>query len=138
MIDVFKDEYHLNKQQGETLEEARDMMKYKPVKQTPIVHKNQYNLDYEEFERHYNAWRYDTIIHSDPEIIFENQHFQSIIKMGKRAVPFIYKILSKQDDFVVCALAEIYCCNLSKPGKYLGIANLCKMWKQKLEREGEI
>ena len=32
LIDTFKDEYHLN-EQDESLDEARDMMKYKPVKQ---------------------------------------------------------------------------------------------------------
>jgi hypothetical protein len=33
LIDTFKDEYHLNEQQEESLDEARDMMKYKSVKQ---------------------------------------------------------------------------------------------------------
>ena len=114
------------------------MMKYKPVNQPVVVQKSQYEQDQDEFERHYNAWRYETIIHSDTDKIFENQHFHSIMKMGKRAVPFIYEILKKQDDFVVCALAEIYQCNIVKPGVFLGIKRLCEMWKQKLEREGEV
>ncbi len=36
LIDTFKDEYHLNEQQDESLDEARDMMKYKPLKQPAV------------------------------------------------------------------------------------------------------
>ena len=109
------------------------MMKYKPVKHPVVVQKSQQELDREEFERHYNAWRYETIIHSSTRKIFGNQHFHSIMKMGKRAVPFIYEIIKKQEDFVVHALPEIYQCNISEPGKFIGITKICELWTQKLE-----
>ena len=47
LIDTFKDEYHLN--ENESLDEARDMMKYKPVKQNrPSIMSSFYTLTDEE------------------------------------------------------------------------------------------
>ncbi len=50
LIDTFKDEYHLN--ENESLDEARDMMKYKPVKKSPnrprLLHPEEQLTDEEE------------------------------------------------------------------------------------------
>ena len=66
-IDVFKDEYHLNNnQQEESLDEARDMMKYKPIKQTTSTTTQTKELNQREADRilfydHYNKWREETV-----------------------------------------------------------------------------
>jgi len=148
-IDVFKDEYHLNNnQQEESLDEARDMMKYKPIKQTTSTTTQTKELNQREADRilfydHYNKWREETVFCSFSYQREDNDHYKAILEMGRRAVPFIYEMAKNNGPFLYNVLEKIYNCSFCKGANSIAEAEEIfeqqkQKWFQLIEKEGDI
>ena len=140
-IDIFKEEYHLNNQQEESLDEARDMMKYKPVKQHSSQQDNRRDLSRIYFYDHFNKWQKESIKGNKESY----EHYRAIVDMGRSAVPFLYE-LAKEDYLMNDVLEEIYGCQFKKDDEYTEDINKMKKqfeelktaWLKKIEEEGDI
>ena len=79
-----------------------------------------------EFYRHYQKWDDETFFKSSLNEIFSHPDYKAIVKMGKRAVPFIVEVLERQPDYIVQALADI---KGYKPKVETSlVSDLCKKW----------
>ena len=90
-------------------------------------------IDREEFELYRLNWISNTVLSSNPNIIFEDENYKNIINMGKRAVPFIYEILKQRASYTVHALQHIYGYSL-RGGKYTPLDTLCNLWVKEIEK----
>lgn len=93
---------------------------------------SQNEQDRDEFKKYRLKWISNTVLYSNPNIIFEDENFKNIINMGERAVPFIYEILKERSSYAVHALQYIYGYSLNG-GKYTSLDDLCEMWRKELE-----
>ncbi len=92
------------------------------------------DLDRAEFQHHYNNWKRKTYVLSDPIKIVSDSDFQAIIDMGYRAIPFIYQIISKHDDFIVLAVPDIVGHVIGEPS--YSMTEICKRIKKYIEDTG--
>ena len=77
------------------------------------------------FMSNYESWTAANAVSSTSNL--DNAYFNEIVKMGKDAVPFIYKELQKGPTDLVYALDEIF----GHPIKYSGFVPLkqtCETW----------
>ena len=84
----------------------------------------------EYFYQEYEAWKNETQFLSVGG--FNNDHFDNIVKMGDKALPYIIELLEKGPNDIVHA------CDLIFPGEvtYTGFVPLdycCKVWLQILK-----
>ena len=114
----------------------RRVMEYKQLSiergRRPKVFKK--DLDRAEFQHHYDEWRLKTYGSSDPIKIMMDSDFQAIIDMGYRAIPFIYQIISKRDDFIAFTVPDIVGHLIGEPS--YSIPELCKRIKKYIEDTG--
>ena len=132
----------MNEQQSESLDEARDMMKRKPMKQPG--QQNGRDLTRMYFYEHFNKWLEESVAGLPGKESYS--HYRAIVDMGRSAVPFLYE-LAKNDDYLMNdALEEIYGCRFQKDDEYTDDINemhhrykaLKAAWLNKMEQEGDI
>lgn len=132
---------HKEEVYNNVMNETMSMMKRKPQMSAaqPVVIDRR-SVDRAEFEYYYKKWYEETCVFSSLNSIFGNEYFQKIIKMGKRAVPFIYeKLKNRKIDFVAHAVPEIYQDQIVEdPKKFIGLEKFCELCIKKIEKEGDI
>lgn len=79
------------------------------------------------FQYLYESWRAQTKFMSSPESIITNSNFQSIVKMGRSAVPLILDEISAEPSTLVWALNIIYKHKISDNPKTT-IPEACRLW----------
>ena len=79
------------------------------------------------FQMHLKAWEQKTMFSSSIASIVSDEDFQSIVKMGIVAVPFIKDELERKPSVLVWALNYIYGKRISDK-KELTISDACKLW----------
>ena len=125
------------------------MMKYKPAKQTAATATQSKELSQRETDRilfydHYNKWKKETSIFSNFYLTKSNEHYKAMMKMGRRAVPFLYEMLKNNEGrYTFWMLEEIYGCQFGRGTNSISeaqkIAEETKdSWLQKIEEEGDI
>lgn len=82
--------------------------------------------DKEYFYQEYNAWMKETgiLAHS----IYENEHFDNIVKMGEKASPFLLEVLTEGPNQIVYACDLIYPNEVEYEG-YTPLDWVCNIWK---------
>lgn len=86
------------------------------------------------FHSNYESWTVANAVSSTSNL--DNAYFKAIVKMGKEAVPFIYKELQKGPTDLVYALDAIF----DYPIKYEGFVPLkksCEIWLSILRKTGK-
>lgn len=86
------------------------------------------------FNSNYESWTAANAVSSTSNL--DNAYFNEIVKMGKDAVPFIYKELKKGPTDLVYALDAIF----NYPIKYEGFVPLkksCEIWLSILQKTGK-
>lgn len=79
------------------------------------------------FQMHLTAWERKTMFSSSVATIVNDEDFQSIVRMGIVAVPFIKEEIERKPSVLVWALNYIYGIKISdKPN--LTISEACKLW----------
>lgn len=78
-----------------------------------------------------NSWQQQTKFSSSPDSIIQNENFQSIIAMGKIAVPFIVEEISANPSTLVWALNFIFEKKISDNPRTT-IPQACKLWVNQL------
>ena len=134
LVDIFKDEYHLTEP---SLEESTDMMRLRPSVRQKLLQREQ---DRKLFDEYYSQWKAETMVLSDPDAKFDNPHFRSIVKMGRRAVPFIYEIIRNRIDWISHALEFIYNEGVTTGGtkKIISFEKYCALWCKKIEEKEDM
>lgn len=89
-----------------------------------------------EFQLHYDAWRRKTQFLSNHHKIIQNPDFFAIVDMGKRAVPFIYEIISKRVDWIALAVPDIVGHVIGNPS--YSLKEICDEIKQYIEETGMV
>ena len=79
------------------------------------------------FQLHLKAWESKTMFLSSVAAIVNDNDFQSIVKMGKVAVPFIKEELERKPSVLVWALNYIYGGKISQK-EDLTITDACDLW----------
>lgn len=82
--------------------------------------------DKEYFYQEYNAWYKETSILSNG--IYDNEHFDNIVKMREKAAPFLLEILNDGPNQVVYACDLIYPNEVTYEG-YTPLDWCCNVWK---------
>lgn len=90
--------------------------------------------DKELFENYYENWLRNTILYSNPDIIFADENYKKIVDMRERAVPYICNILKQMPCFLVFALEEIYGYCLNIDNQY-SLNELCERWINEIEHK---
>ena len=119
-------------------EESTKIMRVRPSVRQKLIQREK---DRAEFFENYNNWKDETSILSSIQAKQNNEHFQNIIKMNRRAVPFIYEIIKKDVDWIVDALVYIYNEDilLREDGKrFIKFEKYCDEWCKKIEEKGDI
>ena len=80
-----------------------------------------------------NSWQQQTKFSSSPDSIIQNENFQSIIAMGKIAVPFIVEEISANPSTLVWALNFIFEKKISDNPRTT-IPQACKLWVNQLTK----
>lgn len=80
-----------------------------------------------------NSWQQQTKFSSSPDSIIQNENFQSIIAMGKIAVPFIVEEISANPSILVWALNFIFEKKISDNPRTT-IPQACKLWVNQLTK----
>lgn len=80
-----------------------------------------------------NSWQQQTKFSSSPDSIIQNENFQSIVAMGKVAVPFIIEEISANPSTLVWALNFIFEKKISNNPKTT-IPQACKLWVNQLTK----
>ncbi len=80
-----------------------------------------------------NSWQQQTKFSSSPDSIIQNENFQSIIAMGKVAVPFIVEEISVNPSTLVWALNFIFEKKISNNPRTT-IPQACKLWVNQLTK----
>lgn len=80
-----------------------------------------------------NSWQQQTKFSSSPDSIIQNENFQSIVAMGKVAVPFIVEEISANPSTLVWALNFIFEKKISNNPKTT-IPQACKLWVNQLTK----
>jgi hypothetical protein len=83
------------------------------------------------FDKYYTQWEDETWYMSSIGDMLENKNFQSIVKMGKSAVPFIIEKLKGGPTFLVFALNYIF--NERVSATPISIKEACELWLKRLE-----
>lgn len=87
------------------------------------------DLDRAEFAANYKKWDESTMLLPSLSKIVQSPYFNAIIKMGKRAVPYILECIEKHSDIIVLALEEILGYSvLPKERKIISIDEQCEIW----------
>ena len=73
------------------------------------------DIDRAEFYLHYDAWHRRTRFLSNINKILEDTDFVAVVKMGERAIPFIYEILCERPSFIAFAVPDIIGRNVGEP-----------------------
>lgn len=60
-----------------------------------------------EFNEYKNEWIKQTCYHSNPEIVYNNENYKNIIKLGKGVIPFLIKDLKENNGDWIFALNSI-------------------------------
>ena len=82
-----------------------------------------------EFTTHYRRWRESTILLQSMKEILESPHYNAIIKMGERAVPFVLEHIQYHPDMLVLSLEEILGFSvLPSDRKIIPIDEQCRIW----------
>ena len=80
-----------------------------------------------------NSWQQQTKFSSSPDLIVQNEHFQSIVAMGKAAIPFIVDEISANPSTLVWALNIIFKKKISDNPRTT-IPQACKLWVNQLTK----
>ena len=90
----------------------------------------------EYFYNEYNKWREETMLLSTG--IFDNEHFENIVKMGKDAAIFLLNVLMEGPNHIVHACDLIYPDEVTYEG-YIPLEMVCQVWchilKEKLRED---
>lgn len=81
----------------------------------------------EKFEVEYNKWRDETSFYSRTDLMFNNEHFKNMVKMGKEITPFVINKIKEQPNFIVHILDLFYPDLMIYEG-YVPIEDVCKIW----------
>lgn len=84
------------------------------------------------FHSNLDEWKAETMFLSSTSDIINNSHFQSIISMGKKAVPFIVEEINSDPSELVWALNIIYNKKISNR-QNLTITEACRLWVKMLQ-----
>lgn len=80
-----------------------------------------------------NSWQQQTKFSSSPDLIVQNDNFQSIVAMGKAAIPFIVEEISANPSTLVWALNFIFEKKISDNPRTT-IPQACKLWVNQLTK----
>ena len=80
-----------------------------------------------------NNWKQQTRFSSSPDSIIQNENFQSIVAMGKVAIPFIIEEISAKPSTLVWALNFIFKKKITDNPKTT-IPEACKLWVNQLTK----
>jgi hypothetical protein len=80
-----------------------------------------------------NSWQQQTKFSSSPDLIVQNENFQSIVAMGKAAIPFIVEEISANPSTLVWALNFIFEKKISDNPRTT-IPQACKLWVNQLTK----
>lgn len=80
-----------------------------------------------------NSWQQQTKFSSSPDLIVQNENFQSIVAMGKAAIPFIVEEISANPSTLVWALNFIFEKKISDNPRTT-IPQACKLWVKQLTK----
>lgn len=80
-----------------------------------------------------NSWQQQTRFSSSPDLIVQNENFQSIVAMGKAAIPFIVEEISANPSTLVWALNFIFEKKISDNPRTT-IPQACKLWVNQLTK----
>lgn len=81
----------------------------------------------QEFNYHYDMWIKETGPLSSPFAIADNEHFRSIVKMGKPIVPLIVEKMKNDYSLIYLALEQIFQERMLKPQSF-GEDHLMYSW----------
>lgn len=79
----------------------------------------------EYFYAEYEAWKAETWLLSHG--MYDNEHFDNIVKMGEKAVPYLLELLNKGPNHIVHACDLIYPNEVTYEG-YIPLDFGCKTW----------
>lgn len=92
-----------------------------------------YSLKYN-FQELLEKWEKETCFLSSPKAIIEHQDFQSIVKIGYKAVPFIVDEIERNPSSLVWALNLIFQKKISNDSTTT-IPEACKLWVKRLRNQ---
>lgn len=94
-----------------------------------------YDNSYQEmiFKMHLRRWEENTMFMSSTTRIVENNDFQSIIAMGRAAVPFIVDEIERKPSSLVWALNIIFQKKITQRPNAT-ISDACKLWVRELRK----
>lgn len=105
------------------------IMEYRVATNNLTAMPTKVDLDRAEFATYYKKWDESTILIQSLGKIIDSPYFKSIVKMGKRAVPYILECIRKQPDIIVLALEPILGYSvLPKDRKIIPIDEQCEIW----------
>ena len=133
LINIFKEEYRLDN--DDSLKESREMMRLRPDVRAKMAQRLR---DQEEFDRLYRKWKEETMILSNISQIYENDNYLAIIRMGRRAVPFIYEKAKMENVLLYDVLEKVYGCRLERNAKKVTAKQFLDSWLKKIEEEGDV
>lgn len=84
----------------------------------------------EYFYTEYKAWQQETSLLSVG--MYENEHFDNIVKMGVKAVPYLIEVLEEGPNHIVHACDLIYPDEVTYEG-YIPLDFGCETWVQILK-----
>lgn len=93
--------------------------------------------DRREFEEHYNQWRLETMLDADENKRYSNEHYVAIVRMSKRALPFIGEKLTEGEYGIVPACWDIELDDPVRMRTY-DIKKAADAWIIKLREKGYI
>lgn len=96
----------------------------------------------EEFDTLYKRWYAETMFSSNPRVMYENENFQKIIKLGMPVLPYIVnKIHERGADFTYMAIPEITKIpheEVIPESMYGYIGKICNAWVAELKKRNLI
>ena len=97
------------------------------------------DLNRAEFYTFYKKWEESTILLQSLHKIVESPYYNAIIKMGKRAIPYILECIEKNPDIIVLSLEEILGYSiLPKNQKIIDIEKQCEIWKNYFKKNNSV
>ena len=105
LADTFNDEYRLTDM---SIEESTDTMRMRANQKVQQIIQQQREKDRKEFFGHFFKWKEETLIHSNLNIVYGNEHYKALSAMGRRAVPFIYELAVNENILLKGVLEKIY------------------------------
>lgn len=97
------------------------------------------DLNRAEFYTYYKKWEESTILLESLHKIVESPYYNAIIKMGKRAIPYILECIKKNPDIIVLSLEEILGYSiLPKNQKIIDIEKQCEIWKNYFKKNNTV